>query len=172
MYAHVTRRWHGLEQLSGIERISISIGEYLNERPAAKALQGHYHRLVGTNWVYHLVKNVLTVEGLEDVAAVAPPRGVLLCSNHRSFFDQYILSTLLVREAGWARELYFPVRANFFYDTLPGLAMNLLIGGGAMYPPIFRDRARSSEFTRKERAARDPTPTSSSPPSRASARSP
>ena len=130
-------------QLSRIERLTLAIGEYVNERTTPKALQSQYHRLVCQRWIYQAVRNLLHIEGLENVMTLSPARGVLLCSNHRSFFDQFVLSILLLRNTSWAKELYFPVRANFFYETLSGLAVNLLVGGGVMYPPIFREHARA-----------------------------
>jgi 1-acyl-sn-glycerol-3-phosphate acyltransferase len=89
------------------------------------------------------IDNLLHVEGLERAVELRPPRGVMLCSNHRSFFDQYILACILIERAPWMQRLFFPVRSNFFYETLTGMLVNLIVGGGAMYPPIFRDAARA-----------------------------
>jgi 1-acyl-sn-glycerol-3-phosphate acyltransferase len=36
-------------------------------------------------------------------------------------------------------ELYFPVRARFFYDSLMGWIVNLVMGWFSMYPPFFRE---------------------------------
>jgi 1-acyl-sn-glycerol-3-phosphate acyltransferase len=44
--------------------------------------------------------------------------------------------------AAWAKQLYFPVRSNFFYDQPLGVAVNAAIAGGAMYPPIYRQAER------------------------------
>ncbi len=74
---------------------------------------------------------------------VPPPsdRGVLFACNHRSFFDSYInLFSLYYAGAKWPRNLCFPVRSDFFYDRPMGVAVNFAIGGGVMYPPIFRDK--------------------------------
>jgi 1-acyl-sn-glycerol-3-phosphate acyltransferase len=76
---------------------------------------------------------------------VPPPtdRGVLFACNHRSFFDSYLyLFSLYRRGAKWPRNLCFPVRSDFFYDRPMGIAVNFAIGGGVMYPPIYRDRER------------------------------
>jgi 1-acyl-sn-glycerol-3-phosphate acyltransferase len=37
------------------------------------------------------------------------------------------------------------VRSNYFYEEWSGLLVNGLIGGFVMYPPIYRDAARSTE---------------------------
>jgi 1-acyl-sn-glycerol-3-phosphate acyltransferase len=42
----------------------------------------------------------------------------------------------------WAKHLYFPVRANFFYDRPLGLIVNAAVAAGAMYPPVFRRAGR------------------------------
>jgi len=68
---------------------------------------------------------------------------VMLVSNHRSFFDQYaMLLACYMGPMPWAKRLYFPVRANFFYDSPGGVVVNAAIAGGAMYPPIYRQSDR------------------------------
>jgi len=67
----------------------------------------------------------------------------MVVSNHRSFFDQYIMMlACFMGPAPWARHLNFPVRANFFYDSPLGVLVNAGIAGGAMYPPIYRQAER------------------------------
>lgn len=131
--------------LSIRERIAMKVGVFVNERPFPKSAQAAFHRAVGRVWIRECIKNLLHVEGLEALRSLAPEKGVLLAANHRSFFDQYVISTLLLdRKIPWVRRIYFPVRANFFYDSFSGILVNLLIGGGAMYPPIYRDRSHAS----------------------------
>ena len=45
-------------------------------------------------------------------------------------------------------ELYFPVRARFFYDNIAGWFVNLVMGWFSMYPPFFREQrdAAKREF--------------------------
>jgi 1-acyl-sn-glycerol-3-phosphate acyltransferase len=85
----------------------------------------------------------MLVEGLEDIRALEPATGVMLVSNHRSFFDQYaMLLACYMGPVPWARHLFFPVRSNFFYDQPLGIVVNTAIAGGAMYPPIYRQAER------------------------------
>ena len=132
------------DRLSPKERAALAVIRFLNENPRAKEATMLFHRKVGRLWVWHAIKNLLTVDGLDRARALRPPRGVLLCSNHRSFFDQYVISCLLVDNGvPWMERLMFPVRSNFFYETWTGLIVNVVVGGGAMYPPIFRDASRA-----------------------------
>ena len=62
--------------------------------------------------------------------------------NHRSFFDLYVVTMLLVRH-GMPHRMLFPVRSNFWYEGGLGFALNGAMSFFAMYPPIFRDRTRA-----------------------------
>jgi 1-acyl-sn-glycerol-3-phosphate acyltransferase len=67
----------------------------------------------------------------------------MLVSNHRSFFDQYVmLLACYMGPVPWAKRLFFPVRSNFFYDQPLGIVVNAAVAGGAMYPPIYRQAER------------------------------
>lgn len=133
------------EALSPFERIALGLGRFMNESERVKALQYAYLANFGVAWVSRCTSNLLHVDGLERVRRLDPPGGVLMVANHRSFFDSYIISlVLLSHRIPWARHLYFPVRSNFFYESATGVAINLLIGGGTMYPPIFRDRSKAA----------------------------
>ncbi len=131
-------------QLSTTERVLVSLCENINEKPLPKRLQRVFHNNFGKHFMRLVSSNLLQVRGLEHAEAIRPEQGVLLCSNHRSFFDMYMVTSVLRNAAlPWFRDIYFPVRSNFFYDQWKGLAVNLALSGGAMYPPIFRDRNRS-----------------------------
>ena len=129
--------------LSHIERLAIRFAELANEDPRGKWLQTRFLRGVSYVWVRAGIARRMFVEGLDDLVALRPDTGVMLVSNHRSFFDQYVL--LLACYMGpvpWAKRLYFPVRSNFFYDQPLGILVNAAVAGGAMYPPIYRQSER------------------------------
>lgn len=128
-----------------VERVAVAVCRFVNERPGAKRAQSVYHRLFGDRVVRASIGRRVRTHGLEHATGLAPDRGVLLCSNHRSFFDQYVLMSLLYNTASWTERCYFPVRSNYFYEAWSGLVLNGLIGGFVMYPPIFRDTSRSAE---------------------------
>ncbi len=129
--------------LSRIERFAVRFTELANDDPRGKWLQSRFLRGVSYVWVRAGIARRIIVEGLDDLIALRPATGVMLVSNHRSFFDQYaMLLACYMGRVPWAKHLYFPVRSNFFYDQPLGIALNALIAGGAMYPPIYRQSER------------------------------
>jgi 1-acyl-sn-glycerol-3-phosphate acyltransferase len=138
-----------LALLTPTERLSFAWCELVNGVPAFKAAAHAFLRHVGANWVHPCTKNLLHVEGLAGLRALRPPAGVLLVANHRSFFDMYVLSMILFRETDLLGRIYFPVRAEFFYDHPAGLVVNGLMSGWSMYPPVVRQPTRNdfNDFT-------------------------
>jgi 1-acyl-sn-glycerol-3-phosphate acyltransferase len=129
--------------LSPVERLALGFARFSNESPRGKWLQTQFLRGVSYGWVRAALANRMFVEGLEDLMALRPDRGVLLVSNHRSFFDQYaMLLACYMGPVHWSKHLFFPVRSNFFYDQPLGIVVNAAVAGGAMYPPIFRQAER------------------------------
>ena len=129
--------------LTRVERLALRFAEISNVDPRGKWLQARFLRSVSYVWVRATLANRMFAEGLDDLMALRPETGVLLVSNHRSFFDQYaMLLALYMGPVHWAKRLFFPVRSNFFYDQPLGILLNAAIAGGAMYPPIFRQAER------------------------------
>jgi 1-acyl-sn-glycerol-3-phosphate acyltransferase len=94
-------------------------------------------RTLGAGWIHLSTYNLMRVYGLEHVEAAARERPLLLVANHRSFFDMYVVSTVLFRRTRWRKQLFFPVRGRFFYDNAGGLVVNLVMGWWSMFPPFF-----------------------------------
>ncbi len=130
---------------SRIERVAALLGQGANLTRSGKRIQSSYLRNFSMRWVRFVLERRMLVEGLAELRDLEPPRGVLLVSNHRSFFDQYAaLMTVWTYGARWGRDLNFPVRADFFYDNPTGLFLNYFVAGGAMYPPVYRDSTRQA----------------------------
>lgn len=131
------------DDLSRVERLALRFAAMTNENPRGKWLQTQFLRGVSYVWVRAALANRMFAEGLEDLMALRPQTGVLLVSNHRSFFDQYaMLLACYMGPVHWAKRLQFPVRSNFFYDQPLGIVVNAAVAAGAMYPPIFRQAER------------------------------
>jgi len=94
-------------------------------------------KIFGAGWIHLSTYNLMEVYGLENIEAASRARPILLAANHRSFFDMYTVSTVLFRNTSWRKQLFFPVRGRFFYDSPTGLFVNLVMGWWSMYPPFF-----------------------------------
>lgn len=130
-------------QLTIFERMALSLGACLNATDSGKALQDFYLRGVGYPWMRLISGRRMLIDGIDDLQALAPARGVLLIANHRSFFDFYAISVAMFGgPLPWLNRLHFPVRGAFFYTHPAGLLVNLAAGMGVMYPPFFRQRGK------------------------------
>jgi 1-acyl-sn-glycerol-3-phosphate acyltransferase len=96
-------------------------------------------RHLGSLWIKISTYNLMNVFGIENVEESDVSRPVLLVANHRSFFDMYVVSSVIFRQTRRPVSLYFPVRARFFYDNPAGWFVNLVMGWWSMYPPFFRE---------------------------------
>jgi 1-acyl-sn-glycerol-3-phosphate acyltransferase len=124
------------------ERLIRSIARQVNVRPPLKRTMHAYLRTVGANWVHYCTRQLLHVTNADVLDTLRPDRGLVIASNHRSFYDMYLLSSVLLRRCRWIERMYFPVRSEYFYERLDGLLLNALLSGVSMYPPIYRDAAR------------------------------
>jgi 1-acyl-sn-glycerol-3-phosphate acyltransferase len=122
--------------LSPFERFAFRVTHRMN--------QGRWKRfwtwcqsVFGAGWIHLSTYNLMRVYGLENIEAVDHGRPILLVANHRSFFDMYVVSTTLFRKTRWRKQLFFPVRGRFFYQSLAGMFVNLVMGWWSMYPPFF-----------------------------------
>jgi 1-acyl-sn-glycerol-3-phosphate acyltransferase len=132
-------------ELTPIERVAVAMGRFMNERPWPKRAQDIFLHGITKRWVRPVISSRVYVDGIDWLLEASPDRGVLLAANHRSFFDLYVIM-LSLYDAGatWLERMYFPVRANFFYEHPLGVAINFLVGGGVMYPPIFREQSKKA----------------------------
>ncbi len=100
-------------------------------------------RYIGSNWIEHCTRNIRHVNGLDRLPKWDPKKSYLVVSNHRSFFDLYVITGYLVNR-NMPHRLVFPVRSKFFYDKPLGLVVNGVMSFFAMYPPVFRERNRAA----------------------------
>ncbi|HEX7316552.1 MAG TPA: lysophospholipid acyltransferase family protein [Pyrinomonadaceae bacterium] len=125
-----------LAVLSPFERLAFRLTWRMN-RGAWKRFWTLCQRTLGAGWIHVSTYNLMRVSGLEHIEAAERARPLLLVANHRSFFDMYVVSTVLFRNTKWRKQLFFPVRGRFFYDTVAGLFVNLIMGWWSMFPPFF-----------------------------------
>jgi 1-acyl-sn-glycerol-3-phosphate acyltransferase len=127
-----------LSVLTTFERIGFKLTHRMN-LGRWKRFWGFCQRHIGSLWIKICTYNLMTVFGLENVENSSPDKPLLLVANHRSFFDMYVVSSVIFRQTKRPIKIYFPVRAKFFYDSPLGWFVNLVMGWWAMYPPFFRE---------------------------------
>ncbi len=131
------------EALRGMEHISVPIGEAINTWPRLKRAAAAFGYHGPRNFVTWVTRRRWRIYGLENLSSLRPKRGVILVSNHRSFFDMYAAAAAVFIHGSFIERLYFPVRSNFFYDNPAGMIVNSCMSGYAMWPPMFRDDRKS-----------------------------
>lgn len=127
-----------LKLLSNTERVCFEIADAVNRRPLLKRAAHLFQDTIGQTWVHYATRHLVHAQGLERLQSLRPDRGVFLVCNHRSFFDFYCISSVMLRACSWVRGIYFPVRSNFFYEGPAGVAVNMVMAAFAMYPPVMR----------------------------------
>jgi len=125
-----------LAVLSPFERFAFRVTHRMN--------QGRWKRfwtwcqsVFGAGWIHFSDYNLMHVYGLENIEAVDHQRPILLVANHRSFFDFFTVSSVLFYRTRFGKQLFFPVRGRFFYQSIGGMFVNLIMGWWSMYPPFF-----------------------------------
>jgi len=127
-----------LALLDPFERFSFHLNDFINSNPRTKAASQLFLRSVGMTWVYYCTRSLVHLLGADNLKRLSPSRGLLLTSNHRSFFDQYVIACYLFRITKLLERIYFPVRAEFWYEKPLGMLVSLIMSAFCMYPPVFR----------------------------------
>ena len=125
-----------LAVLSSFERFTFGLTHQMN-LGRWKRFWTWCQSFFGAGWIHISTYNLMQVYGLENLELVSRNRPILLVANHRSFFDMYVVSTTLFRRTKWRKQLFFPVRGRFFYQSIAGVFVNLIMGWWSMYPPFF-----------------------------------
>lgn len=131
----------GRGRLSLMERAAIRFVRRTFEPGLIDRTIRRLQRAIGSAWIHHCTKHLRVVHGLDRLPPMPAGQSFILVSNHRSFFDLYVVVAELVRR-GIPQRIVFPVRSNFFYRTPLGLLVNGVMSFFAMYPPIFRERRK------------------------------
>jgi 1-acyl-sn-glycerol-3-phosphate acyltransferase len=132
-----------LGELSHIERLHFRLAGTMNREPW-KSFWTACGREINARAIAMLSAGQLRVTGLEHVEATSPQRPILLIANHRSYFDLYVVSSILLRRLKRRLRIYYPVRGRYYYETLGGMAVNFVAAYWSMYPPLFSSSARQN----------------------------
>lgn len=133
--------------LSAVERACFEVADTVHRSPAIQAVVQPFQRIVGRGWVAATTSRLRHVTGLEHLRELRPDRGVLFVSNHRSFFDFYVITAVIYENAPWVKRIFFPVRSTFFYEGPLGVIVNAVMSAWAMFPPMMRSE-RQRAFNR------------------------
>jgi len=133
-----------LAVLNTTEKIGFKLTHKMNQG-AWKGFWTFFQRHVGSLWIKICTYNLMNVFGLENIEKATPEKPLLLVANHRSFFDMYTVSSVIFRQTKRPINLYFPVRAKFFYTSPLGWFVNLVMGWFSMYPPFFREEKEAGK---------------------------
>jgi 1-acyl-sn-glycerol-3-phosphate acyltransferase len=133
-----------LAVLNTTERIGFKLTHKMNQG-AWKPFWTFFQRHLGSLWIKICTYNLMNVFGIENIEKATPEKPLLLVANHRSFFDMYTVSSVIFRQTKRPINLYFPVRAKFFYTSPLGWLVNLVMGWFSMYPPFFREEKEAGK---------------------------
>ncbi len=132
----------GKDVLTPLEKAQIRFVRNTFEPGVVDTVVRMLQRRLGAFWIEQCVKNVRKVHGIERLGTLDPNKSYICVSNHRSFFDMYLITAFLVWRDLLPHRILFPVRSKFFYDNPAGLLVNGVMSFFAMYPPVFRERKR------------------------------
>jgi 1-acyl-sn-glycerol-3-phosphate acyltransferase len=127
-----------LTKLSRFERQAFNVIDTFNSVPLIKNSSSKLLTTVGGKIVRTVTRRRTHLVDIDRLRDLKPDRGVLIVANHRTYYDHYLISAYLESETQLIKNLYYPVRSNFFYDTATGVAINLFGAAMSMYPPVFR----------------------------------
>src|SRR6202011_3198563 len=133
-----------LALLEGFEKTAFAWCDAWNRFEPLKRAGHAFLRTFGASWVHVCTRNLRHVYGLENVTSLEPDRGVMIASNHRSFFDLYVITSVLLRNTSWVKRMYFPVRSNYWYERPDAILANGIMSAWAMYPPVLRKAEKRS----------------------------
>ena len=130
--------------LTRTERVAMWVIHRVHQRGIARFLGMFWTRIFGEQFVRFASSHRWRQHNKHVLDSITKEDTILLISNHRTFFDLFVVMTVLRRQSKHRLGMpcAFPVRAPFFYDHWLGICLNFLSSGGSMYPPVFRDHRK------------------------------
>jgi 1-acyl-sn-glycerol-3-phosphate acyltransferase len=124
--------------LRPVERFNVRAVEAWHRVPALSVAS----RLVarhGTRWLVEAsVGWTMRAHGFDQLAALPADRGIIICANHRSYLDNFAIGARAMRGIDSRRRFVIPARTEGLFDVWYGLALNAVLSGVNIYPPVVR----------------------------------
>ncbi len=112
--------WHRIPPLS---RLSV-VGARFAVRPLLQATLG---------WM-------VETHHFERLESLPRDRGLILCANHRSYLDNFVVGATAMGHLPWRTRYVVPGRTEGLFDAWYGLALNAAVGAMNIYPPVVRSK--------------------------------
>lgn len=122
--------------LAPIERLHVEVARRMNGEPF-KAFWTWCQRVYGAAMVRLATGRRLEDTGWHHVEDAFPRGAILFVANHRTYFDMFVVSSLVHRRLPGRKRLFFPVVGQFYYQSLRGMALNQVFAAWSMFPPLF-----------------------------------
>ncbi len=132
-----------LASLSRLERATFEIADFFAQ-PALTPLSAYWNSAFMGALIYSCGSRRFNIQGLEHLAPYGKKDSILFVANHRSFFDFFTITAICYWRTKLTKRIFFPVRQNFFYDNPAGPAVNAIMSGMRMFPPVMRDKEKKS----------------------------
>ena len=129
-----------LQGLSGIERFWFRVADFVLRYLRPISILWNQIFMVHLSWLMSCRR--LRCWGLENTDELGPKSCVIIVSNHRSFFDFYVIGPILYTRTRLSKHILFPVRSPFFYDKWLGGVVNAVMSGFFMFPPVMRSKEK------------------------------
>jgi 1-acyl-sn-glycerol-3-phosphate acyltransferase len=123
-----------LNDLTRIERLHFRIARRMNSEPI-KTVTSYVARFVNANVIGAIAGRQARLHGIAHVERAWRDKAILLVSNHRSYFDMFVVASMLFKRR--RIKVLFPVRSRYYYETVGGLLLNGVAAHFGMYPPLF-----------------------------------
>ena len=126
-----------LQALSRFERLVFQVADWVNQ--VLKYPFIYWNACFMYILIWFGLSRRLHVKGLDNIKDLQSSDSLIIASNHRTFFDFFVITWVNFDRTNLPRRIFFPVRSRFFYDNILGIFLNFIMGGFAMFPPLFRE---------------------------------
>jgi len=124
-----------LETLHWVERFAYHVSDFNHTH--LRGLRVIWNGVFVRGLVLGMVGRRTRVFGEEHIKHLGSHDKVLIASNHRTFFDFWVITVCgLWAKGGVSLFSFYPVRSTWVYTNFGGMFMNMSFSSYAMFPPL------------------------------------